>query len=588
MQRLLVTSLVASFLAVVLAVLPTSATPAQAVVAFAPGSSLNNPANAPILVQLGIVSGGGATAATGATAAAVTTGVAGTLGFKTVVGTSVAAVGLMTLKGVEAGLFLQTDPAHSPDGPPAGWLNGVNTVTLTLGSGTATVAYSYDAGVLTTSIVHESGISSCYNSTLEYLVTSGARGYIGAVYPGPCTHPTTLDKTSTTTIAMPSDGVLALWGGGTIPNQALTDPAAWVAGGANRLVFFGPDHPAYQPGAPSGYLGTIRTTVTCALSSGGTTYVEAFAEVDVPQGDDLPIPPASCPPGSIAIFAAFDYRATGTTEWIGIGSSEAPDFVNDLPVSYPDCFNTVRECVVELWKVGAGGSLTSCGPIGQYCPDWAREATMNPEAYRCAYGPYGLDLANCSMYRNPGVGVLPNDSGETAPDGKPVPLPITAPVPDPLPNPVTDPLTGAPVPLPTPQAEAESRECFPSGWGVINPFSWVVMPLQCAFQPRTSVLEDSLGKLDRTWSRTAPAKIIAAVEAWEFVPPVSGCEGILVDLFFLGPPFYIMQACPGDMLADLAMWSRIFGAVVITVYGVLAITRHVGRIIGYGGLGADD
>ncbi|MNL86288.1 hypothetical protein D3C87_2149360 [compost metagenome] len=47
-----------------------------------------------------------------------------------------------------------------------------------------------------------------------------------------------------------------------------------------------------------------------------------------------------------------------------------------------------------------------------------------------------------------------------------------------------------------------------------------------------------------------------------------------------------MNACPGQPLADLAFWSRVFGNLTFTVYGAIAITRHISRIVGYDGIGA--
>lgn len=111
--------------------------------------------------------------------------------------------------------------------------------------------------------------------------------------------------------------------------------------------------------------------------------------------------------------------------------------------------------------------------------------------------------------------------------------------------------------------------------------------IEWAFVPRADALAASMNRIQIPWATKLPGQLAIAIAAWEFSPPPSGCDGITVDVWFLGPPFQIMSACPGEMLADMAYWSRIFGNLGFSIYGVIAITRNVARIFEFPGLGAN-
>lgn len=566
---------------------------ASAAPAFAPGSSLNNPANAPILIQLGILSGSTATAATGSAAAVAGTGLLGTLGFKTVVGAAVAAAGLMTLRGIEEGLFIETDAGYAPEGPPAGVV-GAHSFPIVSGATRATLSVSYApaTGQLTMTATDASG-PSCIGGAIGYRTSSGDSAYFsGIAVGGGCASPVT--SLSRSVGVLPATGAIG-WSPQGQPTPAqLAALATWVSGSPlERGGWVGVDHPAYQPGAPAGYVGTIRTTLTCKPTSGGTTFVEAFAEVNAAPGDDLPVPPAACPAGSVAIYAAVDYRAAGTTTWVGIGSADAPSFIEGLPIDYPDCFNAGIECVVQLWRVGTAGQLASCGPIGEFCPSWAAESVHAPDAYRCSFGPYSIELNYCSVYRAPGVGVLPNASDDTDEEGRPIPLPPTAPVPDPLPNRVQAP-DGAPAELPGAASNAQ-RQCFPEGWGVLNPFEWVVKPLRCVFEPTEGKPQQAGARLQSAITLSSLGVVILLVGGGaelvrEFEP--SGCQGPYIRIPMSGLGIvddwavegYPLSACEGPA-ADIAQASRYLGSAMMLWFAGRRSLRNLASIIDYSGRG---
>lgn len=360
-----------------------------------------------------------------------------------------------------------------------------------------------------------------------------------------------------------------------------------------NTVIWNPANSAPRDG--TSLTGQIRTTLTCKPHDGGSTF-----EVSVPVsiygltlGSDLAIPDAACPEGSLMWDGKVEWKAPTDPGWSPIVEPiTTPDVIKELPAQYPACYPTPAEgpCALTLWQVKPGGGLDSCGTNAELCSGWAQSPNAN-DLYECYFGPYPVDLNKCSAFRRPDIGPLPN----TYPDGGTIPY--TAPPPTPLPNPIKDPDTGVPVPIPTvpipltPDQEQQNQQCFPSGWGALNPVSWVVMPVQCAlkwaFVPRNSVVQQHTNTIRQAWSATAPARIITAVSSWSFLPPPGGCDGITISLFFLPQPMQIASACPGDMLAGLAGWSRLFGNVTFTIYGVVAVTRNLARIVEFPGLGGD-
>ena len=147
-----------------------------------------------------------------------------------------------------------------------------------------------------------------------------------------------------------------------------------------------------------------------------------------------------------------------------------------------------------------------------------------------------------------------------------------------------DRLMGAPVRNP----EA-FRSCFGKGWAEFNPVEWVFTPIRCgyewAFVPRPAVVGAQVVKLGSAWDHSAPVVVPAAVSSWSFVAPPNGCHGVMVDVFFLGPPFPVLNACDGDVLAPLAKASFWFSTLAIIVLAVISLSRMVSRMFGAASLG---
>lgn len=113
------------------------------------------------------------------------------------------------------------------------------------------------------------------------------------------------------------------------------------------------------------------------------------------------------------------------------------------------------------------------------CGIWTKVRTKDPTRIECRWGTKTVDWRKCLALA----------------DGY---APTTTPTVTGTPQPTLDPYpqgdTGTPeadTSLPDPSTATEKTECFPSGWGKLNPFEWVYKPVKCAmvwaFVPKTEV-----------------------------------------------------------------------------------------------------
>lgn len=233
-------------------------------------------------------------------------------------------------------------------------------------------------------------------------------------------------------------------------------------------------------------------------------------------------------------------------------------------------------CVLDLVIKSSG---VTCFSQGETCNGWWDEANHGDTKYQCNYAGHNIAIGECALYSK----IFDTQKRYAG-------------------NPYSDPVTGEEVGRQTgtsidglmmsgiPRASFSGRDCFGAGFGSANPLQWVLRPLQCfgewAAVPRQSVVQ--VAQLNNTAAYDGKVvKVLPAILAsWKFFPPSNGCSGIPVDVWFLGPPFNVMGACSGSMLAPMAFWARLFSALSITVLGVLALTRYAGKTFGYTGLGS--
>lgn len=326
--------------------------------------------------------------------------------------------------------------------------------------------------------------------------------------------------------------------------------------------------------------GDVRSTVEC-MKPDTTIYNVYKIEPFIVVGDDpVPVPDARCAPGELAVGGTVEWRPTGTTDWFDVLEADVPPAVREWMTDYPNCFGMAQACAIQLLKKNTAGDWETCGTIGEYCEDWAStDPDLMHERYQCRYGGKVADINLCSAYRKPSAGVLPNT------DKQGNPIPPNAPPPSQPINPKTDEQL-VELGLDDLIDTTGRGECWPSGWGVLNPLSWVYMPLQCfaewATIPRTSVLTKQLTDIRTAWSTIPPVRFAAAVTGWQFVPPASGCGGIAVSMDWMPVDVQdvrFFDACPGALFAPYAGWAKLLISLGTVVLGAVSIQRSVAGVV---------
>lgn len=323
----------------------------------------------------------------------------------------------------------------------------------------------------------------------------------------------------------------------------------------------------------------------------GTTRYAVSDPFDFEQGGMMPEPAAvdlvGCTPVETSV--GIQDAGTGTTGWTDskkVAGEEVSTEVKDWMTTYPQCMD--GSCLLELRKV-IGDVELDCFMAPDQCVQWQKESSEGTATYRCYYADTLVDLSECRVYGptferekvQQGTGYADPATGEPAPQ-------------DPTGKTQTTNPGAAAVGMSTPVADPQqSRQCWPEGWAAFNPFEWVFQPVKCAlewaFVPRQTKIDQVQTSLKLAATNSKPAEVLQVVRLWSEVVPAgsSGCTGPEVRFAFQGVTHYVgypFQACEGPM-ADVASMTRIALSISFVLFGLAAITRYLGRVFGFTGLG---
>lgn len=313
-----------------------------------------------------------------------------------------------------------------------------------------------------------------------------------------------------------------------------------------------------------------KCTVTSTSGSPSVTESAPFSETDaawvVPDCDS----PATGTPSGLKVEQCEGSTCTSVAE-------EAPTpEIDAARTAYPACYDGSTKCVLDLTSVLGTGTV-SCFERPELCQDWStKPEPARSDQYECRYGPYVAALAECYAYTR----VFQPEAVSTG-------------------TPYADPLTGADPgvqtgPVPGAPSSESVGSCYPTGWGVLNPVEWVLKPVGCAlrdaFVPRPAQVTAANTRVAVAWGNTPMGAMSTVISAWEvWTPSVTGCGGIPVDLDIMGVEghYDLLSTCE-EPLATIAGLTRTVGSAAIIIYSLFAITRHIGGIIGYGGVGKSE
>lgn len=433
-----------------------------------------------------------------ATTATVTTGTTAL----SAVGNAAAAVAV-TAGGFAVGSFLwgQTEPPELfvPPGREPGWVSGDNVSEYT------TTAYGTRTRWMEYRILSAPAYGA--NGALVYqrrcvFEAGGGSGGMASPNIGQLGNPSSAGTLGTS--QCPSDG-----DDGYVYPGPWTEHTVSITAGFRRVSGVGVEwRPTGYPGeidpGAEGGLGSVTATVECGNGVDPTHLVTESVSVSYEPGVEFDYPAPQCPAGEVV----FGYGVTWTTseggEEVFVPWTETPGWVQNIPLEWPACLPGTA-CELTLWK-GQGAPAEYCGEAAVGCPSWYTDIN-NLENYECRWGPYVVDLGYCNVFRNPGK-VTPNtptitdpkngvrESGGAEPDTG-LDVGLGEYVYDPQPD---------PTPFPYEPADSPAGECFPTGWGLLNPVEWVLKPIKCAlvwaFVPRAEVvgpvLQDGLESINGT------------------------------------------------------------------------------------------
>jgi hypothetical protein len=359
-----------------------------------------------------------------------------------------------------------------------------------------------------------------------------------------------------------SEGGVAI---GTYADGNAYGPIARLTNGGS-LQYFTPLSPLYVPESD----GNPSRRFECVVAgSDGVTYTSTtvdFKELDAnwPTPECKPLPedvfPVDTKINEVGGNEVHEVQAQPTT----------PEYQHVVE-NFPECMS--GSCMLDLEKIGVG----SCFDHPTDCAGWFEDPNKT-DKYVCRYNGKVVDFAECTVYAPT---FQPEKQGVGDPvTGEPVPLPDFETLPGVYNPPKTDPSTAR-------------DDCFPSGWGVLNPVEWVLKPVGCAlttaFVPRPEVVQAKMNGVRSEWEETAPFKLSAVIGTLQFDLPDESCTGIPVSLGFLPanvrpPDSRFFAACPGDMMYPVATVIKISIGTIFTLLAAWSIAASIAGTVAFRGI----
>lgn len=544
--------------------------------AYCVGSSLCNPANAPILAELagsGAAPAGVTATATGSSItsplAAQTATTAGGSSIAAEVWGGVAAVALSAAGWLGAKAFLgEGDIPEEVPGGGGGYRKEIDHYWARVRTLPPPTTYMPMESTGTVKLIAE------YDPALHQLVYGFAG--LGDVLPATgwnATQPTQVryrqcGKTTTsgsynanTSVSRIEDGwsrTLAL------PTcvDLLTIQTARAVNQSGSPTSWGPEIDLLQ-NVPSELVMAVETILNCTGSGQHVYRSDNFSEI---PADGVALPMRLCPDGE---------KVTSTQVWLRVIGQPAldvllsetvvPQYLQDIIPD--DCVKAATaDCELDLQLDGQ----SVVGKIEH--ANW--DISPKAHSYRCSYGGSVVDIKFCRA----AYGSQPRKS---VPVPLNEPLPTTTPVPYPSTGPEWPPL-GEPEP-PTPGTDSGS--CV--RWSLSSILSGEVMfqavgcALEWAFVPDQATLTATAALMQVSWYTSGPVMFmtegsgIVTATGDKIGALMSGnCQGPAIDLPNYDEPLYLLNACDPPV-STVAGWTHLGSAFVFAFFGLVGALRVV-------------
>jgi hypothetical protein len=565
---------VARVLAVLgLAVFPTVVLSTGPAAALCVGSSICNPANAPLLAEF--ATSAGPTLTTAATTAGVTVGGASAsapiaaiplTSAATTAGASSsvwgAAVGKIVtlLGGLAAWNFIApTSTSSLPSGAvsaSAGVLFKPAAVTITsagLPRLDGLSRWGADATRWTAIAGNYSGYNYCYPLTSPpadpATQTAGATGGYNGYQ--------SFDYTSS------AGGGPTVWSGQTVqgPGFSISTAGGCVAGSFPFLtrLDFSQGRVWIRNTPPSGSTSPLRhieQTVTCKTAAGVVTTSTYVGTSAVWAGSQLvDVAGLMCPSGSRAVGVSATVKTDGGADFVVadvpyVAGNSLDSATDTIPEA---CYTGSTACTLDLERATSPAQTTWVKVNPDDYPDWWTDPSRDV-LYRCRYGTaetwITVPIASCSVYRD----------GSTVAD----PVPTTD-------SPTTD----------------SSADCN-FGWSDLLTGGIFVRGGKCiltwAFVPSDGFMNAKVDEIRTSWDGTAPVVVFQTANSvwgpWYQARTVpSGCEGPSLTITNMVSDAHPFTAC-GEIAQAVVPIGKPLIAGVVLVGAVLGAARTLGRSFG--------
>ncbi len=546
--------------------------------AYCVGSSLCNPANAPIIAELGgagTAPVGAAATATGSTITApLATGVGTTAAGSTIaaeVWGGTAAVALSAAGWLAAKAFLSPEElplVAPPDEVKLGAVlrkyNGGNYSDVTTAPDWITVDYEGSWGQ-SPGILHWS-----FPPSSQY--TTSGWGNAGSFQANWRCNPGDTWQTYSNGTAFTSSAVSA---GRTVNLQLTVASCVKEIRVRTSLTFSGLSVATYSdwvtvpidgdPANVGSPVYFLETQLDC--TGGGTQSFSSDSFSEVPL-DGVSLPQRLCPNGQ---------KVTRTRVWLRVVGHPALDkLISDVTVPeylqelVPDACVTsgTDDCSLDLQKDGQS-------IVGKQSEaDWEVKAGAAPGRYRCSFGGVQVDIKFCrAVYGSqPRMSEEVTES-EPVPTEEPLPYPSTAPDWPPL---------GDPLP-PTPGTDNGSCIRWSLG-GILSGevmFQAVGCALEWAFVPDPATLTATASVMSASWYTSGPVLFmsqgsgIISATGDSIGDLMSGnCQGPAINLPNYSEPLYLLNACDPPV-STVAGWTHLGSAFVFAFIGLVGALRVV-------------
>lgn len=250
-----------------------------------------------------------------------------------------------------------------------------------------------------------------------------------------------------------------------------------------QLTNTGTTQPNPQSTYPANPLRKMQARAQCVSATGTASFAYAYTSTYRHTDSVLPkIPLPGCPDGtSMTELVVYEWIQNISGRWV---VETVPTLSWSIPQTtiqdYPECLTGGTVCETEVIDHPDGNTYCTWGPYVFQNAECLEVPLTNPDGTTYTI-PHTVPSDPAEPTPSPSPTPTPTPTPTTSPEPSPSPTPTPTPTPTPV-----DPNTNDPAAIPDPINPSDGSGCAPSGWSLLNPFSYVrstVCILEWAFIP---------------------------------------------------------------------------------------------------------